>query len=205
VILPSQLAIPTTEETGYFEASQRKLADWLCRTLGADWSQRPIEGRSLAEVVESFLPPRSPAAELRHLLLAVDGWTALLNDSPLGTDLGVLPSRAARTVTCRAIRAVAAREADGRYGATILEVYEPGVPDALGARRTIFAANDGGTWRFGEHGEPFAFEDVHAYGRPRIAERFTGAMLERYLVELGVPVESEPDVSSAIVVEHGRH
>jgi len=67
--------------------------------------------------------------------------------------------------------------------------------------RTIVAADDGGRWVFETTGEPFAFEEL-AYYRKRVkAERFTSALLYKYLQRLGVPINIEPDWSNALLVE----
>ena len=46
-------------------------------------------------------------------------------------------------------------------------------------------------WKFGANGEVQAFEDVDAYKKNNIRERFTTAMLENYANQLGVRV-SDP-------------
>jgi hypothetical protein len=189
VILPSALLPPTTESVGYFACPGPALAEWLVAELGPPWRSRRVDGGPLRSLVEQLRPGRGRRLS-RYLLLPLDGWTAMLNDASLGTDLGVLPSLAARRLGCRAMRAVAARP--GQHGtgypATILEVYDPAATGhPLRARRTISAADDGGTWRFDQSGEPFPFEDEQAYTRPLIGDRFTPELLERYLEQLGIP------------------
>jgi hypothetical protein len=199
MILPSQLSSPATETAGYFETSAPVFAEWLAGALGLPWRARGWAGGSLAEAVE-LVRPHVPLR--RYLLLPVSGgWTVLLNDGPLGTDVGVLPMHAARELHCRSVRAVAAAHRD-KFPATIMEVYDPAaVDDPMLCRRAIYAVDDGGRWEFGESGERFEFEDVDAYRRRRVRDRFTPELLERYLIELGVPVNESPDVGAAVVVE----
>jgi hypothetical protein len=95
-----------------------------------------------------------------------------MNNGPLGTDVGVLPTYAARELKCRAIRAVRVDDDGPCYPARILEVYGPGGKPPLAVERTIAAANDGGRWVFETSGTPFAFEDEAAYTRTRKSSRF---------------------------------
>jgi hypothetical protein len=114
------------------------------------------------------------------------GWTAVLNDAKLGTDMGMIPSIAVRQLRCRAIRATAIEERNDKFGTTVLEVFEPEADPPLRCRRTISAANDGGIWRFSEFGEPFPFEETSTYRHRKIQERFTPDLLHRYLKELSI-------------------
>jgi hypothetical protein len=76
----------------------------------------------------------------------------------------------------------------GRYGATIFELYAAGnVPDAISnTERSVYAANDGGTWKFGASGVPCKFEEVAQYKSRQIQDRFTPEMLDRYLQFHGI-------------------
>ncbi len=53
--------------------------------------------------------------------------------------------------------------------------------------RVICAMLDGNRWRFAAEGEPLSFENVSIYNSRRTPDRFTTAMLEAYLVSLGIP------------------
>lgn len=199
MILPSQLAPPTTESAGYFETSAAALAEWLVDGLGPPWTRRACPPGTLDQLV-SFVEPRVPLS--RYLLLPNGAWTVVLNNGPTGTDLGVLPWQATRDLGCRSIRATAAAPGPNRYPGTILELYDPGAgEEALFCRRTIVAANDGGRWTFSETGERFAFEDPAAYRRRLVRDRFTPQLLAHHLAELGVPADEKPDTGSAILVE----
>ena len=56
-----------------------------------------------------------------------DEWTLILSNGPMGTDVGVLPSQAARELRARAIRAVCVADDSPAFAARILEVYGPTV------------------------------------------------------------------------------
>jgi hypothetical protein len=195
MILPSQLAAPTTESAGYFEISSALLTDWLIAELGPAWTRRRYPAGTLHELL-LLIKPQAPLS--RYLLVRNGRWTVLLNNGPIGTDLGVLPWYATRDLACRSVRATASA---GKHPATILEVYDPGAHDPFFCQRAITVADDGGKWVFLEHGERFTFEDQAAYRRRSIRNRFTPEMLDRYLRALGVPADQEPQTALAILVE----
>lgn len=120
---------------------------------------------------------------------------------PRGTDVGVLPSYAARELECRAIRAVRVDDDQPGNPARILEVYGPRGTPPLALERSVAAANDGGRGVFETSGTPYAFEDQAAYRRRAKLRRLTGEMLHDYLLALGVPVDSEPNWHAALLIE----
>jgi len=124
-----------------------------------------------------------------------------MSNGPQGTDVGLLPSHAARELKCRAIRAVRVDDREAEYPARILEIYGPQGELPLLLERSIAAANDGGHWVFETSGRVLPFEDEAAYRRRRISSRFTGEMLHDYLAALSVPVGSEPNWCTAVSIE----
>ncbi|NKY39206.1 hypothetical protein [Cellulomonas septica] len=81
-----------------------------------------------------------------------------------------------------------AKDPDGpaRYGSRKLEMLGPVRTDFLNYVRTISVVQDGRRWRFDANGTVQDFEDLEAYGRRRIAERFTASMLVDYAAALGL-------------------
>jgi len=200
MILPSELAAPTTRTAGYFRTSPSVLAGWLVDGLEPTWASRDAPAATLAELL-ALMRPRVPLSS--YLLLPVGDWTVLLDDAPNGTDLGVLPWQATRDLGCRSVRATVVPDGPGQYPATVLELYDPDADEQLlWCRRSIAAANDGGRWTFSETGDRFSFEDPAAYQRRRVRDRFTPDLLARYLMELTVPADHEPDPHASIVVQH---
>lgn len=195
--LPSPIGGRTTEQVGYFQANTSAVADWICHGLGEGWRLSTATWSSGADAIVSLAP--SPVVS-RYACIPVDGWTAVLNDGPLGTDVGVLPSYAARELGCTAIRVVCVDD-QATYPARIFEVYGPGGEPPLALIRSIVAANDGGQWVFETSGTPFLFEDLSAYRRRLKPRRLTAEMLTGYLHALGVPVDQEPDWAAAELVE----
>jgi hypothetical protein len=196
--LPSRAGGTTTHAVGFFACDHRRLAGWLVEGLDASWAISTPEWKSLDDAVQILAP--APTLS-RYACIAIDGWTLVLNNTPSGTDVGMLPSYAARELKCRAIRALRVDDDEPGYPARVLEVYGADGEPPLALERSIVAADDGGHWVFETSGRAFAFEDEDAYRRPTKASRFTGEMLHDYLLALGVPADSEPDWSTAVVIE----
>jgi hypothetical protein len=176
------------------------LVDWLLQGLGGNWATRETNIESLAEALQLLRPSK----ELNRYLCVPQGdWTALLSNGPNGTDVGLLPSYAARELNCRTVRVVDIGD-NAQYPARLLEVYAATAPGPLALERSIVAANDGGRWVFETSGAPFEFEDPVAYSQARKAYRFTSSMLREYLRELGVPVDASPQWKGAELVEKAR-
>jgi hypothetical protein len=194
---PSEVAGATTHEVGYFDVAPYHLAAWLRDGLGEPWIAGTREWRSVTDAAKELEP--SPLLG-RYAIVPIASWALVVNNGPRGTDVGLLPSQAARELGCRAIRAVCVGDAGPGYPARILEVYGPDGSGALLLVRSIVAANDGGRWVFETSGDPLAFEHLGEYGRRRKADRFTEELLFRYLQELGVPVGVQPDWANTTLV-----
>ena len=195
--LPSSVGDRTTEQVGYFEYGTDKLADWLSQGLGPEWKLSRLDWGTVTDAVTALVP--LPVVS-RYSCIPLGDWSLLLNNTPLGTDVGVIPSLAARELGCRAIRAVSTGDHQ-LYPARIIEIYGPEGSPPLAIERSIAAANDGGRWVFETSGEPLPFEDLDAYRQRIKARRLTHTMVIDYLRALGVPVDKEPDWNSAILIE----
>ena len=156
------------------------------------------------------VPARDGIAELlkesvhrSRLLLGSlgSGWTLVLTNGPLGTDLGVLPSRAARDLKVQALRATAVQPGLDHFPAAILEVFDPSSADPQLCARNVYAANDGGRWTFGEYGVRLPFEDVARYEARSVRDRLTAAMIRKYVAAFDVG--STGDVRFVHLVENG--
>jgi len=206
---------PLTSEMGFLEAraeyAARAFAAWqggLLATDGVAVSVRPVTG-SLEQVLSCLLP-LTDSERQRHLFIPTRSpWTAYLDNAYRGTDAASAMGYMARTVGCRGLRVVAVphtlRKDKGRYGAVMLEVYGPHQTHARNYLRTLYVANDGGRWVFGQSGEPFPFEKVEQYQSRRVRDRFTFDMLKQYLSHLGLaPFEQAfylPEGAPAWLVE----
>lgn len=197
-MLPSSICGSTTETVGFFACQSDELATWLANALGPGWRRRSASVDSFEALCELLTPGNQLR---RHALLEVEGWTAVLTDGPIGTDLGMVPSLAARELRSTAIRATRTDSGTRGFQAVVLEVFDPATEDSLRCRRSIAAADDGGRWTFEQFGSPFDFEQVGAYSRRRVRDRFTPEMLTGYLEALGVPFDSGLDLRNALMIE----
>ncbi|MEO0461474.1 MAG: hypothetical protein AAF219_11570 [Myxococcota bacterium] len=195
---PSRVGGSTTQQVGFFACDHTDLAEWLADGLDPGWSVLKARWESIDDALEALEP--IPVLS-RYGCIGLDGWTLMMTNGPMGTDVGVLPSYAARELKCRGIRAVRVDDDEPGYPARILEVYGPRGEPPLALERSVVAANDGGRWVFETSGTAFGFEDQEAYKRRAKTSRLTGELLHNYLLKLGVPVDSEPDWSSALLVQ----
>ncbi len=196
--LPSSAAGTTTQEVGFFDRDHGELADWLVAGLEGNWSVLNPAWTSLRDVATS-LTPAAPIS--RYAFVNLGGWTLMLNNGPNGTDVGIMPSYAARDLGCRAVRAVCVADEDPGLAARIFEVYGPDGAPPLALKRSVVAADDGGRWVFEASGRPFPFEDLERYQRRRKSDRFSCDMVHDYLRQLGVPLDAEPAWSETALVE----
>jgi hypothetical protein len=193
---------PITSEIGFLECGAKIAAEAY-----ATW-MRPIHAEisvaiETSEVHSDFvskiraLLPLTSVQRRRTLFLPTQSrWTAYFDNGWRGTDSYSAVSYLCQTIGCQGIRAVSIPNTIrkttagtcGRYGATILELYAASTDGCsfLNTRRSVHAANDGGRWNFGTHGEPLEFEELAQYEARRIQERFTADMLDRYLGHWGI-------------------
>ena len=206
---------PTTSEMGFLEANAehaaRAFAAWqggLLAPRGMSVGVHQVSG-PLEQALSALLPLTSPEA-LRHLFIPTRSpWTGYVENARGGTDAASAMSYMAETLGCRGMRVVAVphtlRKDKGRYGAVMFELYGPQETDWLNYLRTLYAANDGGRWVFGQSGEPFPFEKLEQYQARRVRDRFTFDMLKEYLHHLGLtPFEEDfylPQGAPAWLVE----
>jgi hypothetical protein len=195
---PSAAGGDVTREVGYLEASAADVAPWLGDGLGEGWTIRGAGWEGLRDAVEALAPR---PVMTRYAVVPMQGWSLVLNNGPRGTDVGMLPSQAARELGGRGIRAVCVKDEEPGFPARILEIYSPDGTGPLKSLRSIVAANDGGDWVFETAGDPLPFERLDEYKRRRKTDRFTSELLHHYLRELGTPVDVEPDWGGAFVVE----
>lgn len=196
--LPSAVGGRTTEEVGYFECDAYSLAEWIRQGLDGRWELRVRDAWASVNDAVAELAPRPLIS--KYACVPVGRWTIVLTNGPNGTDVGVLPSQAARELGCRAVRAVSVGDRN-EFPARILAIYGPEGKPPLRLVRSIVAAKDGDRWVFEAAGTLLPFEDRSAYAQPVKARRLTPEMVHDYLRALGVPVDDEPDWSKATLVE----
>lgn len=196
--LPSQIAGRTTQEVGFFDVDHEQLARWIQAEFGVKCTATSPGWTSVADAGVAL---GGPGPVTRRACITIGDWSLILTDGPRGTDVGGLPIHVAEAFSRRAIRAVCVDDDGPGYPGRILVVHGPDGEPPLNVERSIVAANDGGRWVFETSGTPYDFEDLAAYGHRLKKRRFTSEMLYDYLRHLGVPVDTEPDWSSTILLE----
>ena len=197
--LPSRAGGPTTQEVGFIELDFSHVAHWLVEVLAPGWSIVKPTWLTMKDAIHDLAPM---SILNRYACIGLGAWSLLLSNGPMGTDVGLLPSHAARRLGCRGIRAVRVDDDEPGYPARILEVYGPGGEPSGRLERSIAAMNDGGRWIFESSGRVFAFEDTAAYAKRDKRSRLTGAMLTDYLRALGVPIDLEPNWRTGLLIQN---
>jgi len=186
---------PVTSAMGFLRAPLEDVASTL-----AAW-RRDIHGfaksRSLAEGFRanvSALEPLTGGVRPRELVVATSNpeWTAVFDCGVQGGDPSTTVGFLARTMRIQGVVVVsipdvpAGPEQPERYGARQFEMFGPVATDCLNYVRTISVVRDGCRWRFDANGTIQDFEQVEAYKRRRVVERFTSSMLVEYAAALGL-------------------
>lgn len=108
----------------------------------------------------------------------------------------------ARRMRCLGVVVVAAPDS------VQIQEYGPDQTDWLNLRWAVVATNDD-PWHWQHFGDVRPFEESANYAKRRIKDRFTLAMLRRYCVALGIPLETESFGPEAVierpVVPPGEH
>ena len=198
---------PITSTIGFLEIDTGLAAAAFERWHKPLWEQRSLrlvtrEVTGELETVLLSLLPLNIVERRRYLFIPTRSrWTAYIDNGAHGTDAASAMSYLAQQIGCRGLRVTAVpntirRHEDkwqGRYGATVLEIYGPeNIAYSSNCIRAISALNDGGRWSFDTVGTPLPFEDLERYTARRIKDRFTPEMLSDYLAALGLrPFEED--------------
>jgi hypothetical protein len=153
------------------------------------------EGSDGLEAGLRALAPLTIGVRPRQLLITASArWTAYFDCLHLGTDPIAPMGYLARSIPCESLAISDIPDtqhrtnAAGRYGSVQFQMFGPADTDFLNYVRTVGAVNEGGHWVFVAAGEEQPFEEPEAYAAPRVRDRFTSAMLERYCQALGIDV-----------------
>jgi len=180
---------PVTKDYGLIRAPLRSVVreflGWQSST-NVQHSQREIRTNFAAALDE--LSPLSAGKRRRLLVATSSDWVACFQSGIDGSDPFPAMSFLAERMGVLAMR-ICSSAPGAMWPATIWEVY---APESLGGhlplhyRRSIFAMNDGGRWAFGQSGEPYPFENLSAYEKPRKRDRFTRDLLLEYVAHFGI-------------------
>jgi hypothetical protein len=190
-----------TSELEFLECDAKTAADgfqeWQQRIrsrMGIRLKRRAIAGELREKI--TYLLPLTSVERVRSLFVpTASQWTAYFDNGWRGTDPSAVRYLSSQ-IRCRAIRAVCVPHTIrktpagelGRYGATIFELRAADSRGCYSSNhvRAVYATNDGGPWCFGAFGDPLDFEQLDQYKAPRVRDRFTPAMLDAYLRNLGL-------------------
>lgn len=216
-LLNDRLA-PITSTIIFFEAEVTQVVStfvqWqtpIQKKREVSLKRKPVRG-SLEQALKSLLPLTSVEARRFLFIPTQSKWTAMFDNGWRGTDPSTYISK---VIKCRALRVTAEPytltrdepKARGRWGALIFSLYGPNSESIVDLNRSVYIANDGGKWEFKAIGTKQSFEEEQNYSLPRLHERFTLEMLERYLKSLGVNAFEEsfylPDGGAELVEKQG--
>lgn len=159
--------------------------------------------------ISLVLPLVTPVPTRYLFSQLTDGWISMISNSHLGADSAQL-MQISRICQCTGVKAMARGDAfttggvRNSYGATIFESFNSGDPI-----RSVFCANDGGRWKFGQSGVPYSCEDLLAYSNRSVKTRFDMAALTTLLAELKIfPIRADRPgdvrLSSVLVSRRGE-
>lgn len=175
-----------------FSASQEAVVDafvgWqkaILEPLGASLAVSLTERRGYEAL--PLMPPLVTPVPTRYAFIQwTSGWVLMISNSLIGADSGQA-SQISQLCQCIGLKALSRNGSIARdgspnaYGATIFESFKSG-----DAARSLFCANDGGKWVFGQSGVPYAGEDPAAYSRKPVKTRFDAIALAKLLASMGV-------------------
>jgi hypothetical protein len=195
-LLGEELA-PITTSIGYLrlplDRAVSGLVEWRKDLYGGRVKSTTLRGdlRSLLRRLE----PLTFGYQPREIMVrAGSEWTAYFNSSALGSDPASPLGHLTRTLKCDGLVIHVAphilRRPDGetpRLGSVQFLMLGPDETHWLNYVRSVYVHFES-KWEFRATGTPQWFEDTGAYSAPRIRDRFTSEMLERYCRALGLEV-----------------
>lgn len=181
--------------------AQLAFDDAVARTL--DWrAQGGRAGRVLRLEASGLLTHLVRLAPLqapwrRELLVETHGpWTAYFNNDSRGGDPGPWVERVAREARCRGVVATHIPEDQYPFAITSFELHGP-------RRRSVLAGVHHGRWGFEAQGEAQPFEETATYSARLERNRFTRAMLLRYLAALGIDADRPSFYARGVLIASG--
>jgi hypothetical protein len=195
VTLLGDLFAPVTSAMGFLRAPLGEVADGLTswrREIHGSAQSVGLDGGLQANV--SALEPLTGGVRPRELVVATSNpeWTAVFDCGVQGGDPTTTVGFLARTLGVQGVAVVSIPDvpADAgkpeRYGARQFEMFGPIATAFLNYVRTVSLVRDGSRWRFDANGTVQDFEQIEAYKRRKVAERFTPSMLVEYAAALGL-------------------
>jgi hypothetical protein len=199
---------PITSSIGFLEVPIAVAADAMerwGRNLDGDLMIRSLRGR-LSEFLTQ-LEPLTSGAVPRELLVGMGSWTAYFDCSLRGTDPVGPMGHLSRLLQCAAVLVDSVPHtvglpgvSQGRMGSVQFTLLGPIETDFLNFVRAVSLAFDGNKWEFNATGTVQAFEETDAYQAPRVRDRFSSVMLERYCQAMGIDVFNPDEYGPEAVI-----
>ena len=186
---------PITWTIGFFKAPTATVAatleDWRVEIHGRHNVESVAVGGGLSAMltrveplVRGYTPP--------ELLVPTRNteWTAYFAGGFSGADEAPIGGLA-REIPCEAVSFMmvpereASRPKQPNGGRSILLIADHDT-EWLNYARSVGVGQDGNRWTFEQQGDPLPFEDVSAYQKRRVKDRFTEDMLVDYAANLGL-------------------
>ena len=193
ISLADERFAPITSSIGYLNLALSDATDLLLqwrRSLYQDARAQRLSG-GLADNVRR-LEPLTWGGRVRELLVQTSNpeWTAYFDCRCGGTDpvgpIAYLTREAGVKGVCITALPMIPPTDARPWGGRQFHVFGPGGTGGRNKIRGIDLVQDGARWHFGVTGTPLPFEDLEAYTRRRVLERFTGSMLESYARATGL-------------------
>jgi hypothetical protein len=193
---------PVTSAMGFLCAPLEEVVDGLSqwrREIHGSVRAARLEGGLRANV--AVLEPLTGGVRPRELVVATRNpqWSAVFDCGVQGGDQVSTVGFLARELQTQGVVVCSIPDVPAgdpwrpeRFGARQFEMFGPLDTDFLNYVRTISVVRDGARWRFDAGGTVQDFEDVEAYKRRKVTERFTADMLVDYAAALGLePFDDE--------------
>ena len=196
--------VPLTYQVGFLETTLENTLEVFLKwqaEIGAEFKRQPRH-ESLAVSLQQALPALEPLTTPPTKVLLMETrsqWTAFFNnglrtsdpESPVGHLCRIIPCRGVVVHCCPDRSQTGNRDPLRIYGIVSFRLFASHKTSWLNQERAVLAMNDGGSWLFSADGMQQPFEEPECYKAPRIADRFTDEMLDRYCKALGIRLFDE--------------
>jgi len=195
-LLDNQYA-PTTFNIGFVEAPFEAVLQWFVawhKSLAASFkiglSTIDVAG-ALPDLLAQLFPVAAPS-DREMVVETRSTWTAYFDNSLISGDATSRVGVLCEVFECRgvAVACVPHRQpvgGRGVYGAVTFDMFAPHRTHFLNYLRSVRLVNND-RWEFHTDGPQQPFEEVETYQSPRLVDRFTPAMAERYCAALGIDI-----------------
>jgi len=190
---------PITFTCGFIEYPFAKLSQAFARwqnELDAKFGTQTELSRFRASLSDALLRLEPLTTPLdRYLWIETrSDWSAIFSNGLRVNEWASPVSDVSTVLKCRGLETVFIPDRSNRkvkeglrvYGAVAFTLYGPDKTDWLNRIRYVALTNDVGGWEFVADGEVQPYENIEAYQKRRVVDRFTIEMLQSYCAALGI-------------------